>query len=194
MNLNIETVFSLKEKGVKDIKSWLTNVIENDNDFENKFNDFNILLLSECVNSKIFKSKTQQEQLEWAELYIYILSILDDIYKSPTHAYISQSMDLRIEMIKKYGDNPKKDILNLDKIKDWINLDKIKFEEIEYLHKSFMENRDKDTLYKYQIIRSKIFSLKKLLKYEFIKSNKKIIQIIDYIDSNSFFKSESELK
>lgn len=189
MSLNIETVFSLKEKSIKEIKLWLTYIIENNKDFSRKLKEFNILLLSECINSRILKSKTQQEELDYADLYLYILSILDEIYKNPTHPYISQSMSFRIEMIKKYGDNSKINSLNLNKVKDWINLNEIKFEEIKYLQNSFLENRNKDILYKYQIIRGKIFALKKLLNYGLIESNKKIIKLIDYIDSNSFFKS-----
>lgn len=187
MSLNIETVFSLKEKNIKEIKSWLTNTIENNKDSSRMLKDFNILLLAECINSRIFKSKTQQEELDCADLYLYILSILDRIYKNPTHPYISQSMSFRIEMTKKYGDNSQIDSLNLNKVKDWINLNEIKFEEIKYLQKSFLEDGSKDILYKYQIIRGKIFALKKLLNYEFIKSNKKIIKLVNYIDSNSFF-------
>lgn len=187
MNLDIETVSSLKEKSAKEIKAWLLNVVADKNNFKEKLRDFNILLLSECVNSKIFASKTEQEELEWADLFIYILSLLDAIYISPTHPYISQSMALRMEMIKKYGNDYKNNILDLSKIKNWINLDEIKFEEIDFWSKSFCKNKNKEALYKYQIIRGKVFSLKKLLHYKLIEPNKKIIQLINYIDSNSFF-------
>jgi len=187
MTLHNETVFTLKDKSAEEIKVWLTRVIEAEEDYKEKLKDFNILLLAGCINSKVFRNEGREWTLAWSDLYIFALFILGVIYVSNTDSYASQAMRFRVAMIKRLGLDPQIDVLDLNPICKWINIENISLEKIGILKEEFIKSKDRNALYQFIKIKSRISVLKELADCGLVKTDERIDKLIKYITENIFF-------
>lgn len=179
--LNNETVFTLKDKSAKEIKAWLSHVIETEEGYKEKLKEFNILLLAECINSNIFSNKDREWMLSWSQLYIFVLSLLSGIYDSNTDSYLCQEMRFRVAMIKRLGLDPKTDVLDLDHISKWIDADDIRLEKIEKLKEVFKKKEDKESLYLFMKVKCRISILKELVDCDLLKTDQRIDKLFKFI-------------
>lgn len=191
MNNHNETVQDIMQKEPKEIKQWLSELIDKEIEYKEKLIDFNILLLEECVKTMFSKTEDKDIAIEWLELNLFILSILKDIYTlKSSYSYDADMMQIRINLINKFADDEELKMENLAIITNWINLEAITFDQLKQLHDRFIETKDKEALNKYFEIRMKVFTVKRLIDDKIIEPNEKMNALIYYIISCIFFKQD----
>lgn len=184
-NNNNETVHSLIKREPIEIKRWLQNIVNTEIDYKEKFNDFNILLLRECVNDKYTKAEHKSEAIEWFDLEIFIYSILKEMRQKESFSYDSSMMSTRLFMITKFGEDGESDIFNVSLITDWIDIDSITIEKIKDLKEKFHKTKDISFVLELHKIKVRLSMFKNLVANNLVPTNPNIDILYSYIKSNN---------